>query len=58
MRKLCVNMRKPRKAAEFTQGLRSLVEIEETLDRQDATACKVSDKRRKETCEGSKGDGS
>ncbi len=31
--------------------------IEETLDRQDA-ACKVSDKRRKETCEGRKGDGS
>jgi hypothetical protein len=31
--------------------------IEETSDRQDA-ACKASDKRRKETCEGSKGDGS
>ena len=31
--------------------------IEEISDRQDA-ACKASDKSRKETCEGSKGDGS
>ncbi len=30
--------------------------IEETLDRQDS-ASKASDKHRKETCDGSKGDG-